>query len=319
MARVRRGSLLAAVAAALLCAPGARAGGDFVDLAARGTRVWLVGETGVRELDARTGRTVAAPRLAGAAYPLSVALAGGAAWVASVENGYVSGALSRIDLRNHKVRVVWRRQDSSVQYVAAGAGSVWALIGSPGGSRIVRFDLDGHLSRTWPIRDAGRIAADQSGCWISTSTRVLHIDQVGNLHRVGRARLGDITTGAGAVWLPQQTTIVRIDEHTGHTRTLHTATLRLGGFQHDLVADAHDLYAVGGRNRNHSTLLRIDPASGHTTGATTIPGIADSLALTPRALWVATIIAPIGKSATGYDLIRIDPHTLQHTLLVHIP
>lgn len=77
----------------LALAPPARAGGDFVDLAVGSGQVWFVGELGVRELDARTGHTLASPQLVGAAYPLSVALAGGAAWIASVENGYVWGTL----------------------------------------------------------------------------------------------------------------------------------------------------------------------------------------------------------------------------------
>src|SRR5919204_3600020 len=144
----RRGFLAAVGVVVLVVAPAARAGGDFVDLAVGGSRVWFVGPD-VRSLDARTGRTISMPKLVGPAYPLSVALAGGAAWVASVENGYVWGTLSRIDERTGKVRVVWRRRDSSVQYVAAGAGSGWTLIGAPKGMRIARFTLTGSLLRIW--------------------------------------------------------------------------------------------------------------------------------------------------------------------------
>jgi hypothetical protein len=136
------GALLAAIVV-LVVAPLAQAGGDFVDLAVGSSRVWLVGEPGVRVIDARTGRTLASPHLVGAPYPLSVTLAGGAAWVASVENGYVSGTLTRIDTRSGKTRVLWRKPESSVQYLAAGAGSVWAFIGSAGTTRIARFTLAG--------------------------------------------------------------------------------------------------------------------------------------------------------------------------------
>ena len=111
-----------------------------------------------------------------------------AAWVASVENGFVWGTLSRVDERTGKVRVVWRRQGSSVQYVAAGAGSVWALIGSRRGSRIARFTLAGRLLRVWRIAAAGRMAADRQGCWISTNRWLLHIDPTGRVHRVVRGR-----------------------------------------------------------------------------------------------------------------------------------
>jgi hypothetical protein len=310
--------LAVVVVVVLLAAPLARAGGDFVDLAVGNTRVWFVGEPGVRELDAHTGRTIASPQLVGAPYPLSVTLAGGAAWVASVENGYVWGTLSRIDLRTHRVRVLWRKQDSSVQYVAAGAGSVWALIGSASGNKIARFSLAGRVERLWKITDAGRMAADASGCWISTNHWLIHIDPAGRVHRVLQAQLGDVSTGAGAAWLPQATTVLRIDEHNGTIRTLHTGRLRLGGFQHDLAAGAGALWALNDAGRAHTTLERFDLQSGRLTGRLDVPGIADALIVKPDAIWIAAVIAPANMPASGYDVIRINPHTLRRTLLIHV-
>ena len=49
-----------------------------------------------------------------------------------------------------------------------------------------------------------------------------------------------------------------------------------------------------------------------------MPGIGDALIVKPHALWVATVIAPAARPATGYDVIRINPHTLRRTLLIHI-
>jgi len=306
------------VVVVLLAAPLARAGGDFVDLAVGNTRVWFVGEPGVRELDAHSGRTIASPQLVGAPYPLSVTLAGGAAWVASVENGYVWGTLSRIDLRTHRVRVLWRKQDSSVQYVAAGTGGIWALTGSASGNKIARFSLTGRLAHVWKIPDAGRMTADASGCWISTNHWLIHIDPAGRVHRVLQAQLGDVSTGAGAAWLPQATTVLRIDEHSGTIRTLHTGRLRLGGFQHDLAAGAGALWAVSDAGRAHSTLERFDLPSGRLTGRLDVPGIADALIVKADAIWIAAVIAPPNMPASGYDVIRINPHTLRRTLLVHV-
>jgi len=305
-------------AVALTASPLARAGGDFVDLAAAGGRVWFVGEPGVLELDAHNGRTLARPRLAGAAYPLSVALAGGAAWVASVENGYVWGTLTRVDAATGKVRVLWRKPDSSVQYVAAGAGGVWALIGSAGVNRIARFSLTGHLTRVWKVPGAGRMAADASGCWISTNGRLVHIDPAGRMHHVLRAQLGDVSTGDGAVWLPQQTSMLRVDERTTKVRTIHTGDLRLGGFQHDLAAGDGALWALDHGNRSHTRLRRLDPRTGRSTGAVDVPGIADALTVNQHAIWIATVIAPPNRPATGYDVIRVDPRTLQRDLLIHV-
>jgi hypothetical protein len=309
--------LIAAIAV-LLIAPPAHAGGDFVDLAVGNTRVWFVGEPGVREIDAQTGRTLASPQLVGAPYPLSVVLARGAAWVASVENGYVWGTLTRIDVRTGKRRVLWRKRDSSVQYVAAGAGGIWVLIGSAGTTRIARFNLAGRLSRTWSVREAGRMAADASGCWISTTGWLLHIDPAGHLHRVVRAQLGDVSTGAGAVWLPQAASVLRVDEHTGQIRTLHTGRLRLGGFQHDLAAGAGALWALNDAGRSGTMLERFDLRSGSRTGSVEVPGIGDALVVKPHAIWVATVIAPPNRPASGYDIIRLNPHTLRRSLLVHV-
>lgn len=304
--------------AVLLVPAAAQAGGDFVDLAVGTTHVWFVGEPGVRVIDVRTGHIAAGPPLVGAPYPLSVALAGGAAWVASVENGFVWGTLTRIDVRSHRTRVVWRRPDASVQYVAAGAGGVYALIGSAGVTRIARFTLAGRLARTWTVPGAGRIAADATGCWISTDHWLVRIDPAGRLRHVVRAQFGDVGTGAGAIWLQQETTVLRVDERTGRSRTLHTDRLELGGFQHDLAAGAGALWALSGRARSHTMLVRLDPRTGRRTEAITVPGIADAVVPRTDAVWVATVIAPPDRPATGYDILRIDPRTLRRTLLVHV-
>src|SRR5919197_4797708 len=302
-----RTALLVVAAGVLAAAPAAYAGGDFVDLAV-GARVWFVGSGGVRSLDARTGRTLSTPQLVGAAYPLSVALAGGAAWVASVENGYVWGTLSRIDEQTGRVSVVWRRQGSSVQYVAAGAGSVWALIGSRKGSRIARFTLAGRLLRVWRIAGAGRMAADSRGCWISSDRWLLRIDSAGRVHRVLRAPLGDVATGAGAVWLPRARSVLRLDERTGRVRILATGRLALGGFQHDIAVGDGALWALHNGSRTRAELVRYDLRTGRRTGSASLPGIADAVVVRPGAVWVATIRA-------GGTLLRLDPRTPGRTLV----
>jgi hypothetical protein len=287
----------------LLTCQAARAGGEFVDLAAAGGRVWFVGPFGVRSLDAGSGRVRSSPRLVGAAFPTSVAVAGGAAWVASVENGYVWGTLSRIDERTGAVRVVWRKPRRSVQYVAGSAGSIWALIGATRGARIERFSLDGRLLRTWRIPAAGRMAADDAGCWVSTGKWLLRIDPAGRLHRVVRSPLADVATGGGAAWLPRMSSVLRVDERTGKVRVLRTGRLGLGGFQHDVAVGHGSLWALSS-GRAWSKLLRFDSSTGHRTGAVPVRGIADAVVIRPHAVWVATTAA----------LYRFDPETLRRTL-----
>ncbi len=308
---IRRALLPLSIGLALASAPATHAGGEFVDLAVGGGRVWFAGPPGVRSLDAGTGRIRSMPRLAGAPYPLSVTVAGGAAWVASVENGYVWGTLSRIDERTGEVRVVWRRRGSSVQYVAAGAGSIWALIGTRTSYRIARFTLAGHLVRVWHFPLAARMAADGAGCWITTDRWLLRIDPAGRLHRVLRTPGEGVATGAGAVWLSRAASLRRLDERTGTLRTLATGRLGLGGFQHDVAAGDGAVWVLRHESRARTTLLRIDGQSGRTTGRASLSGNADAVVVTPRAVWVALVGAP---PRGGYLVIRIDPRTLERTL-----
>jgi hypothetical protein len=311
------GATIAAVM--LVAASPASAGGQMVDLAVNGGRLWLVGDQGVQELSASTGHVIARPTLKGAAYPLTVAVAGGAAWVGSVENGFIEGTLTRIDERTGNVRILWRKEQSSVQYVATGAGSVWAMMGFSGMDRrttaikVARFSPAGRLLRVWKLPlGAGRMAADNSGCWISSNGALLHIDPSGHLHRALRAPFGAIATGAGAVWLAERTSVVRIDELTGRARTIPTGTLRLGGFQHDIAAGSDALYLLQHtyNGPSESQLERIDLRTGAVTRSDPIAGIADAVVATPHAVWVATSASTIA---------RYTPHTLRRTLTVNIP
>jgi hypothetical protein len=297
------------------------AGGDFLDLAVGSGRVWLASGDGVRSFDPQTGRELSMPRRIGAPYAISVAIGGGAIWVASVENGYVWGTLSRIDRRTGAVRVVWRKPTGAVQYVAVGAGSVWALIGSKRGSRIARFSPSGRLQRSWRIPGAGRIAADGAGCWVSASSWLLRIGPTGNVHRVLRAPFGDVATGGGAAWLVRRTSILRIDERSGRVRTLAVGHMRSGGFQHDLAAGGGVLWALRqpSAGPRRSILLRLDPRTGHSTGRVVFPGIADAVALEPHAVWVASVVLSAGGGGAGAKITRLDPWTLAQTLVVRIP
>jgi hypothetical protein len=312
MSRLSRVAAVA-VLAVVLGAPPAWGGGDFVDLAVARGRAWFVGPFGIRSLDSRSGRVRSSPRLVGAAYPTSVAAAGGAAWVASVENGYVWGTLSRIDLRSGAVRVVWRKPKRSVQYVAAGAGSIWAVLGSTRGAWVARFSFGGRLLRMWRIREAGRMTADAFGCWISTGTWLVRIDPAGHVRRVLRSPLADVATGGGAVWLPRMASVLRLDERTGKVRVIRTGRLGLGGFQHDTAVGHGSLWALSA-GRARSKLVRFDLHTGHRTGAVAVRGIADAVVVRPEAVWVATVLAPPGRSATGYTVTRFDPLTLRPML-----
>lgn len=299
---MRRASLLAVLA--LLAAPPARAGGDFVDLAAGRSTVWFVGAFGVRAIDAGSGRIVARPRLAHASYPLSVAVAGGAVWVASVENGFVAGKLTRIDLRTGRMRVVLRTA-GSVQAVSAGAGGVYALVADLSRNTIVLVSNAGRVARKWAIADPGRMAADASGCWVSARGGLVHIDPAGRTHTLLHAPIGDVATGDGAVWLPLGNASLRIDERTGKVRSLHTGRLHTGGFQHGVAAGAGALWTL---DTLRPALERRDLDTGRVTRTTRLPAIPDAVVPTAAGIWVGI--------AEKHLVLRFDPKSLRRTLTV---
>jgi hypothetical protein len=292
-------------AALLLAAPAARAGGDFVDLAVDGSTVWFVGSFGVRGIDTDSGRIEAEPQLARASYPLSVAAVDGAVWVASVENGFVAGKLTRIDLRTGRARVVLRTA-GSVQALAPGAGGVYALVASLSRNTIALLSPSGHLVRNWVVADPGRMAADASGCWVSAGGGLVHIDPAGRVRRVLRAPIGDVATGDGAVWLPVERGILRVDERTGQVRTLHTGALHLGGFQHDVAVGAGALWTL---DTLTPALQERDLLTGRLLRTTRVPAIPDAVVPTASGIWVGI--------AEKHLALRFDRRTLRRTLTVH--
>lgn len=287
----------------LTLAPAARAGGDFVDLAPGAGAVWFVGEFGALELDASSGRTLAAPRPVPAAYPLSVAVSGGAAWIASVENGFVDGRVTRFDLRTH--RVSSQSLGGPVEYLAAGMTGVYAFVGP---DTVALLEPSGRVARRWTVPGAGRMAADESGCWISANHRLVHIDTAGRVHIVLRGALGDVATGGGAVWLPRATSILRVDEATGRVTTLRTGRLRLGGFQHDVAYGDGALWTL---ETLTPALQRRDPRTGRLLGTVALPAIPDAVAPAPSGVWV-------GIAGAHSEALRFDPNTLRRTLAVRV-
>lgn len=298
---------LAVALAALTFAPAAVAGGDFVDLAVTHDGVWFAGAFGVRELSPTTGRTIWAPLPQSARYPQSVAVAGGAVWVASVANGFVDGTLTRTDLRNHRARVVIRVPAGSVLSVAAGAGGVYALLGEHRGDSVVRFTAAGRRSGSWRVAGGGRLAADESGCWVSATNRLVHIDPRGRRNVIEGIAFGDVATGEGSVWVARGRSIVRVDERSGTMTTLTTGPLHPGGFQHDLAVGDGALWIL---DALRPSIQRRDLHTGRLLRSTPLPGIPDAVVARPSGIWVGI--------AVTHQVLRLDPRTLRTRLAVTV-
>ncbi len=127
-------------------------------------------------------------------------------------------------------------------------------------------------------------------------------------------------TGEGAAWLPRETSILHVDERSGRVRTLATGRLALSGLQHDLAAGDGALWALSRPviEPGVSTLRRLDPRTGRTTGRVRFPGAAQAVVVTPGAIWVASIRAEEGGGSNDATITRLDPRTLRRSLVLHV-
>ena len=300
---------LLALAAALAAVPAARAGGDWLPVAATAGRIWVADGSRVLELDAATARVLRSVRVR---FPYATELATGAGciWAASVAQGFVAGAVTRISAGADRGTNVLVLPQRPVYEVAATATTAWALTGPHAHQRLARLAATSTGVRFVAVPSTlGFLAADPSGAvpglFALTSRHVLlRYDDAGQATRIARiaSASGPPAIGLGSVWLPGRSTLVRLDPATGRVE----GRLRLAG------ADA--LTAVAGDagvfllelRRDRTTLLRVDPARMRVTGRVALPAVAgERLALGERFLWLTD---------SRRLLWRIDPRTLERVL-----
>ena len=138
-----------------------------MELARVGSQLWTVSDVGLEAVDTRTGRVAAGPQTP-YPYPVRIAAGAGALWVASVESGYLRGAVTRIDARTRRVSTALRLPRVPVYDVCAGGGSAWAIVGPSRRRRLAR--LGRRIAFVRPGADPGWCAADRSGAWVATLT-----------------------------------------------------------------------------------------------------------------------------------------------------
>jgi hypothetical protein len=300
---------------ALAGAPAAAAGGNPVQLAAGGGAIWTCSDAGVIELDARSGRVLRRP-VVGPAYPLQVALGSGAAWVAAVENGFTAGALTRIDLATGRTSTRLRLESGPVFAVAAGRGTVWALVGPTSHAQVTRVDPRSGR-RAGLVRGTvqpSSLAADASGVWIADAGgRLLHARSGARRARTVlrlRARSAGppaLALGLGSAWASDGRTLLRVDERTTRTR----ARVRLPGTPTALAAGRGAVWAILFRPPDRYRLARVDARTGRVTAGARIPAAATSLTLGAGGVW-------LGVSGRAPRVLRVDPRTLRLQLLARL-
>jgi streptogramin lyase len=272
----------------------AYAGGDFMDVAAGSRTVWVTGPVGVVRLDARTGH-VGRQYILPALYPLGVAVGGSAVWVASVENGYTSGTVTRIDTRTGSSRTVFRRDRWPAESVAVIGRTVWVGFGS----RLGRFDLAGRLLGVTPLdRGGGWLAVDDGGAWFCChGRRLLRVDPVGRRRASFTLPVADpIWTGLGSLWLDARGTLDRIDERTG--RVLARIPLRSVV---DVAVGPGGVYAL-----QDGAVALIDPATNRVVARRALVGTTQAVSFEPEGVWVTSV----GRSSPRERVFRLNPRTL---------
>ncbi len=286
MRRLALGALLLALAAGT-----ARAGGDFTDVSAGPQTVWVAGDFGVDQLDARSGHVLRRFVFPGL-YPLSVAVAGGAAWVASVADWTDPGTLARIDAGSGRRVLLGRR--GTPQAIAVGDGRVWVQVTENGTNRVLQFGPGGRLRSVTRLgRDGGWLTADGRGAWVCCHDRTqLHIDRSGHAHSTFSLPTDNpVWAAAGSIWSPGPGVLDRLDELTGRT----LARIPLAGTR-DVVSSGGSVYALGS-----NAVVRIDAATNRVLARHRVPGITQALSATPGAVWVAFVTRPAASHVDKLD------------------
>ncbi|MGH3049325.1 MAG: hypothetical protein ACRDLK_04130 [Gaiellaceae bacterium] len=305
--------LLLVALLALVTAPAVHAGGEQAAVVAAAGRVWVTDGSRVLELDARSGRIL---RRVPVRYPFAIALAlsDGNVWAESVEDGFVSGAVTRIpfDARRGTSALVPHRP---VYEIASDGRFVWLLVGPHARQRLVRIDVATGRARTQRVaKRAGLLAADPTGrvrgLFATVGAQLFRYGEAGSAQRlawVGRA--GRPAVGLGSVWLPHGDTVLRVDPASGRIE----GRLRVAGAAWlSVTVGERSVFVLEWQARSLS-LLRIDPVRLRVAARVSLAGIDGAeLAYGDGALWLST-------STPTLTLWQIDPATLDRRQFASLP
>ena len=218
----------------------------------------------VVRVDPKTNRVVA--RIEMPSFPESLVGAEGSVWAAGFERR-IGNVLYRIDPATN--RIVARIREAS-GYLAAGAGSVWALGEPPWTRSIVRIDpsterIVARIDVQNPITD---LVFGNGRLWVlvnhpsggHNNGHVVEIDPRTN-GVVARIPVQDgspkIGAGGGAVWVQGWSRIVRLDARTGRRSTIPLA----GNFRPFAYGLGGVWFLGDSPNRRGSSICRLNVAT----------------------------------------------------------
>ena len=287
--------------AALVLAPAAIAGGVRGELAAVGSTLWSVSDVGLVAVDTRSGEVVARP-LTPYSYPIALSAFGGTLWVASVPNGFASGAVTRFGAVRGDRSTPLRLRRQGVFDVCAGRGVAWSVVGARR-RRVARIDLSGRVGFVGLGSNPAWCAADPAAAWFSTEDgRLVRVDaRTSAVRTFARARgLGQVAVGHGFVWAVAPGVVIRVEERTGGAKRI-----RLHGLVSSVAAGRRGAWVLVGAGQTSTRLVLLDARTGRIRAARRLPGQIDSVLETPNALWAGRF----DRHDTA--LLRLDPRSLR--------
>jgi hypothetical protein len=272
-------------------------------------RVWVTTGTDVVKLDATTARIVGR-RKTRYPFPIDIGLSDGNVWVSSVENGFVSGALTRIPFDAGPAAQPLVFPSRPLLGLAVGSGTTWALVGPWASLKLAAVDQATDKPTIAPLHTRiGWIAADNVGdtpglFGTTTAGRGVRLGPDGRV--VWRASTDTIenppAVGLGSVWAASRSGLYRINPATGHVE----AKLPMNGSAAQLTTGGGYVWMINLRETKSGEryrLFKIDPRSTRVVRQARLAGPLGPVAFGSGALWT-------GRATPTVSVIRIDPKTL---------
>jgi outer membrane protein assembly factor BamB len=291
----------------------ALAGGTQVEVVAVAGDIWVTTGFDVVKLKVATGEVMRRNRTR-YPFPIDIGVSDGNVWVSSVENGFVSGALTRIPFEAGRVTQPLVFPSRPILALAVGSGTTWALVGPWGSLQLAAVDQATRSARLGPIRrDVGWIAADNVGetpglFGVAKGGQAIKIAANGEAAWVAKtdAIQGPPVVGLGKVWVASRTGLYRLDAAGGQVE----AKTPIRGAAAELAIGGGYVWVVSFRETKNGELyklFKIDPRTARVVRQARLAGPVGSISFGSGALW-------LGRALPSVSVMRIDPASLRTRL-----
>ena len=300
-------------AALAWCVGAAVAGGTQVAVVAVAGRVWVTSGFDVVKLDASTGRIMRRNKTR-YPFPIEIGASDGNVWVSSVEDGFVSGAITRIPFEAGRVTQPLVFPSRPIFSLAVGSGTTWALVGPWASLKLAAVDQATGQARIRPLRTRiGSIAADNVGetpglFGVTAKGQTVRLDGSGRIAWLAKTDTieAPAAVGFGSVWAASRSGLYRIGARSGRVE----AKIPIRGAAVELTIGGGYLWMISYREAKTGEsyeLFKIDARAASVIRQARLAGPVGPISFGSGALWM-------GRATATVSVIRIDPKTLNQRL-----